>query len=164
VLIAALITYAAAMVAANLTVAQFGPSVMPFVAFALIGMDLALRDWLHIRLKPWHMAALIAGTSVLTFMLNPAAERIAFASAVAFGAAALADWAVFARLPGSWFRRANGSNVAGAAVDSLLFPTLAFGALMPGVVLAQFVAKVAGGALWAWVLSRRAPVAPQPES
>jgi hypothetical protein len=35
--------------------------------------------------------------------------------------------------------------VAGAAVDSLLFPTLAFGVLMPGIVLAQFVAKIAGG-------------------
>jgi hypothetical protein len=45
-------------------------------------------------------------------------------------------------------------HVAGAAVDSLLFPTIAFGALMPHIVLAQFVAKVAGGAFWAWLISR----------
>ena len=44
--------------------------------------------------------------------------------------------------------------LAGAAVDSLLFPTIAFGALMPQIVLAQFVAKVAGGAFWAWVLAK----------
>ena len=28
------------------------------------------------------------------------------------------------------------------------------GALMPQIVLAQFVAKVAGGAFWAWLLTR----------
>jgi hypothetical protein len=43
--------------------------------------------------------------------------------------------------------------VAGAAVDSLIFPTLAFGALLPHIVALQFVAKVAGGAAWAWMLS-----------
>jgi uncharacterized PurR-regulated membrane protein YhhQ (DUF165 family) len=155
-MIYAIAIYAAAMTLANLAVAQWGPGIMPLIAFTLIGLDLALRDWLHVRLKPWQMGALIAAAGLLTYLLNPAAERIAVASAIAFGAAALADWAVFARLPGSWLRRANGSNVAGAAVDSLLFPTLAFGALMPGVVAAQFVAKVLGGALWAWLLSRRA--------
>jgi uncharacterized PurR-regulated membrane protein YhhQ (DUF165 family) len=52
--------------------------------------------------------------------------------------------------------RANGSNMTGAAVDSLLFPTIAFGALMPHIVVMQFVAKVAGGALWAWLIGRKA--------
>jgi len=40
-------------------------------------------------------------------------------------------------------------------VDSLIFPTLAFGALMPHIVAMQFVAKVAGGALWSWLLNKR---------
>ena len=80
---------------------------------------------------------------------------IAIASSAAFTAAALADWATFTKLRGSWLYRANGSNVVGAAVDSLIFPTIAFGALMPGIVVAQFLAKVAGGALWAFVFSRR---------
>jgi uncharacterized PurR-regulated membrane protein YhhQ (DUF165 family) len=62
---------------------------------------------------------------------------------------------VFVRLPGSWFKRSAGSNVAGAAVDSLIFPTLAFGVLMPHIVALQFVAKVLGGAAWSWLLSRR---------
>jgi uncharacterized PurR-regulated membrane protein YhhQ (DUF165 family) len=152
----AIAIYAAAMTLANLAVAQWGPGIMPLIAFTLIGLDLALRDWLHVRLRPWQMGALIAAAGLLTFALNPAAERIAVASSLSFMAAALVDWSVFIRLPGSWLRRSNGSNVAGAAVDSLLFPTLALGALMPGVVAAQFVAKVAGGALWAWLLSRRA--------
>lgn len=153
-LMIAIAVYAAAMIAANLTVAAFGPWVSPINAFLLIGLDLALRDWLHVRLRVWQMGALIAGTGVLTYLLNPAAGQIAVASSVAFTAAALVDWGAFLRLRGSWLRRANGSNVAGAAVDSLLFPTLAFGALMPGVVLAQFAAKVAGGAIWAYLLSR----------
>jgi uncharacterized PurR-regulated membrane protein YhhQ (DUF165 family) len=150
----AVLVYAAAMILANLSVATFGPSVTPVNAFVLIGLDLTMRDWLHVRIKPWQMAALIAITGLLTYALNPAAGKIAAASACAFSAAALVDWATFTRLRGSWMYRANGSNVAGAAVDSLIFPTLAFGALMPQIVLAQFMAKIAGGAIWTWIFNR----------
>ena len=150
----AIAAYAAAMILANLSVAAFGPLVSPINAFVLIGLDLALRDWLHVRLRVWQMGTLIAGTGALTYLLNPAAGMIAIASSAAFTAAAVVDWATFARLRGSWMFRANGSNVAGAAVDSLVFPTLGFGALMPQIVLAQFAAKVAGGAVWAWIIGR----------
>lgn len=47
----------------------------------------------------------------------------------------------------------NGSNVAGALVDSAVFPTLAFGEVLPLVILGQFAAKSAGGAVWSLVLS-----------
>lgn len=153
-LIIAIATYAVAMTIANLSVAHFGPWVSPINAFVLIGLDLALRDWLHVRLKVWQMGALIAATGALTYVLNPGAGQIAVASAIAFTAAALVDWGTFARLRGSWMVRANGSNVAGAAVDSLVFPTLAFGVLMPHIVVMQFVAKVAGGAIWSVILNR----------
>jgi len=151
----AVTVYAVAMTAANLSVATFGPWVSPINSFFLIGLDLALRDWLQVRLRGWQMGALIAGSGLLTYLLAPAASHIAIASAVAFTAAAIVDWSVFTRLGGSWLRRANGSNVAGAAVDSLVFPTLAFGMLLPHIVALQFVAKVSGGAIWAWLLSRR---------
>ena len=151
----AIAVYAIAMTLANLSIATFGPWVSPINAFVLIGLDLALRDWLHVRLKLWQMGALIASTGVLTFALNPTAGQIAIASAVAFTAAALVDWGTFARLRGSWMLRANGSNVAGAAVDSLIFPTIAFGVLMPHIVAMQFVAKIAGGAIWTWLLNRK---------
>ena len=153
-LLIAVSIYAAAMTLANLSVAAFGPAISPVNAFVLIGLDLALRDWLHVRLRLWQMGALIAFTGLLTYVLNPAAGQIAIASACAFTAAALVDWGTFAKLRGSWMLRANGSNIAGAAVDSLVFPTLAFGALMPQIVLAQFVAKVAGGAVWSLLLRR----------
>lgn len=155
-LAAALIAYTSAMTLANLLVAAFGPSVTPFIAFGLIGLDLALRDWLQVRLSPWQMGLLIAATGVASHLLNPAAGRIAMASTLAFSAAAVVDWAVFSRLRGSWLLRANASNIAGAAVDSVLFPTLAFGALLPQILLAQFLTKVAGGALWSWLLSASA--------
>lgn len=148
------IAYAMSMTLANLSVATFGPAVTPLNAFILIGFDLAMRDWLHVRLKQTHMLGLIAGTGVLTYVLNPAAGMIAVASASAFTLAALMDFAVFSKVSGSWLKRSNTSNVAAAAVDSIVFPTIAFGALMPHIVAMQFVAKVAGGAVWAWVIAR----------
>lgn len=150
----AVIFYAITMTLANLSVAIFGPAISPINSFFLIGFDLAMRDWLHVRLKQTHMLALIAGTGVLTYVLNPAAGMIAIASASAFTLAALTDFAVFSKVSGSWLKRSNASNVAAAAVDSIVFPTIAFGALMPHIVLMQFVAKVAGGAIWAWAISR----------
>jgi uncharacterized PurR-regulated membrane protein YhhQ (DUF165 family) len=153
----AVFAYATAMIVANLTVAHFGPAISPVNAFFLIGLDLTLRDWLHVRLRVWQMALLIACTSLITYALNPAAGMIAVASASAFTVAALVDWAAFSMLRGSWLFRANGSNVASAAVDSVLFPTIAFGVLMPQIIAAQFVAKVVGGAIWAWLLNLKKP-------
>ena len=151
----AIALYVLAMTIANLLVSKLGPSFMPVIAFLLIGLDLALRDFLHEKMRPFQMLLMISAGGVITYVLNPAAGIIAVASASAFMAAALTDWAVFSKMTGSWFKRSNASNVAGAAVDSLVFPTIAFGALMPQIVLMQFIAKVAGGAVWAWVINRR---------
>lgn len=156
----AIAAYAASLVAANLLVAKFGPAIMPVLAFFLIGLDLALRDWLHVRLRPLHMGALIAATGLLTYLLNPAAQQIAIASAVSFSVAAVADWLVFVKMPGSWLKRSASSNVAGAAVDSIMFPAMALAGVVPLPVLlttmaAQFLAKALGGTAWTWLLSRR---------
>lgn len=153
-MIFALIAYAVAMTVANLLVATFGPSISPINAFFLIGLDLALRDWLHVRLKTWQMGGLILGTGLLTYAFNQSATMIAIASASSFAIAALVDWLVFTKVQGSWVKRSNTSNIAGAAVDSIVFPTIAFGALMPEIVVLQFVAKVIGGAIWTYLLSK----------
>lgn len=150
----AIAIYALAMTAANLSISHFGPWVSPINSFLFIGLDLVLRDFLHQKLKAWQMGCLIVGTGLLTYILNPAAGMIAIASAVSFTAASVIDWAVFAKIAGTWMKRANGSNIAGAAVDSVVFPTLAFGVLMPQIVAMQFSAKVAGGAFWAYVISK----------
>lgn len=154
ILALALFVYAAAMTIANLLVMQFGPAITPLNAFFLIGLDLTLRDWLHVRIRPWQMGALILFAGLLTWVLNPGAQHIAIASAVAFIISGLVDWMVFSKASGSWATRSFKSNVAGAAVDSLIFPTIAFGALMPLIVLMQFTAKVVGGAVWAFFMTR----------
>ena len=151
----AILIYAAAMTAANHRHCHFGPWVSPINAFiVLIGLDLALRDWLHVRLKAWRMLALIGATGALTYALNNAAGMISIASSVAFTSAALVDWATFARLRGSWLYRANRSNVAGAAVNGCSSRRWHSGAA-PGIVALQFVAKAAGGAIWSVLLGAR---------
>lgn len=150
----AIAIYALAMTAANLSISHFGPWVSPINAFLFIGLDLALRDLLHQKLKAWQMGCLIACTGVLTYILNPAAGVIATASAVSFTAASIIDWSVFAKTTGAWVRRANFSNVAGALADSIIFPTIAFGVLMPQIIALQFAAKVFGGVVWVYVINK----------
>lgn len=151
--------YLAAIILANLSVARWGASATVANAFLLIGLDLTTRDrlddlWRRHRLTK--MAGLIALGSSLSWLVNPATARIAVASAIAFALSATADAVAYhflRRKP--WLERSNGSNVLSAAVDSVAFPTLAFGVFLWPIVLGQFTAKVAGGMLWSWVLGRR---------
>lgn len=159
---AAVAAYIASIVAANMLVAHYGPSVTVINAFALIGLDLVLRDYLHDswRGKLAPMAGLIAVAGVISYVANPATGRIAVASTVAFAVAALVDWSVYsiaARQP--WLVRSNASNVAGAAADSLLFPTIAFGGLLWPIVIGQFIAKTLGGATWSLLIGLARPAA-----
>lgn len=156
-LIAAVLIYAAAIVLANLSVAHFGPASAPINAFILIGLDLALRNWLALKLSRWKMVAMIAFAAVLSYGLNPASGRIAVASFVAFSLAALSDWWTFSTLTGQWLRRCIGGVAVGAAVDSVVFPSIAFDlplVVLAGIVGSMFIAKVLGGSLWAFVFSR----------
>ena len=158
--------YIAAITAANLLVAEFGPVISPLNAFFLIGLDLSLRDRLHDlwagrQLWP-RMLGMILLAGCVSWVLNPAAGIIAIASAVAFSVAGAVDAATYhllRRRP--YLLRSNGSNAAGALTDSLIFPTIAFGAFLPGVVALQFIAKLTGGALWAWLIRKLAPATPR---
>jgi queuosine precursor transporter len=145
--------YLGAIVAANLIIAEFGPVATILTAFVFIGLDLTTRDHLH---EIWHkkglmwkMGLLIASGSLISYALNRDAGQIALASFIAFAATGAVDTLVYHFLHdrARWVK-VNGSNVFGSATDSLIFPTLAFGSLMPWIVLGQFVAKVLGGALW----------------
>lgn len=152
------VVYLAAIVAANLSVAALGPPIVIINAFLLIGLDLTVRDRLHDAWQGRHlvakMAVLVMAGGAITYAINRDAGPIALASTVAFTVAAILDGAAYAVLH-RWPRlaRINGSNLIGAAADSLLFPTLAFGSLLPAVVIGQFVAKVAGGFLWSLILA-----------
>lgn len=150
--------YAAAIISANLLVAQFGPSITPVNAFFLIGLDLALRNYLALKMNRYQMAAMILGTGALSYAINPATGMIAIASGVAFTAAAFADWATFNTVTGNWMKRNFAGNSVGALIDSVVFPTIAFGALMPAIVAAQFVAKVLGGTMWGYLIKKKLDV------
>jgi hypothetical protein len=149
--------YLGAIVTANLSVATFGPDVVILNSFLLIALDLTTRDRLHEmwhrRGLVWKMGALIASGSILSFALNAGAGQIALASFLAFAGAAVVDTFVFSRLwRKKWLVRSNLSNVVSAAMDSLLFPAIAFGAFLPWIIFGQFVAKVAGGFIWSLLL------------
>ena len=151
--------YIAALVAANLLVAWLGVWFSLVNAFVLIGLDLSLRDKLHDLWEgdnlPIKMGGLIATASIVSYAINPATGMIAFASLAAFSLSMVADSLVYRYLKDKeWMIRVNGSNVAGSAVDSVVFPTIAFGGLMPEIVALQFVAKVGGGYVWSLIFKR----------
>ena len=152
------VVYLAAIIAANLLVSRFGPAVTTLHAFLLIGLDLVARDHLHDawpeRTRWLRMLALISVGGLLSLLLG-GLGRIALASCGAFVLAGVADTAGYHLLQRQprW-TRINGSNLVAAAVDSLLFPLLAFGwPLLWGTVIGQFVAKVGGGALFTLLLA-----------
>ena len=153
-----ILTFLLAIVAANLSVAYFGPASTPFNAFILIGLDLSLRDCIHERWRRHKlglkMMGLIIAGGVITWVLNHGTRQICIASVTAFAASLSMDTLIYEKL----FHhrpivKMNASNVIAAAVDSFLFPTIAFGKFMPGIIFLQFIAKSFGGALWTWLLT-----------
>ena len=151
--------YLGAIVLANLLVLTLGPSVTILNAFCLIGLDLTVRDHLH---ETWQgkqlwlrMLALIAVGGLISLGFNVGLWQIALASCLAFITAGIADTLVYQALKKRpTVVRVNASNIVSAAVDSVVFPTLAFGVFLPVIILGQWAAKVGGGALWWMVLSK----------
>lgn len=152
--------YLTAIVAANLIVAWLGPWVTPYTAFVFIGLDLTVKDylqdkWTHNGLIV-RMGVLIATGSILSWLLNRAAGRIALASFVAFAASSAIDTIIYAAARGERLRRIGWSNLGGAVTDSLIFPALAFGwPPDPAIVYGQAAAKLAGGQFWSLILTPR---------
>ncbi|MDU1573244.1 MAG: VUT family protein [Pantoea sp.] len=147
------VIYVVAICAANLLVARYGPWVTPINAFFLVGLDMVLRDILHERYGIMRSLFLSAIAGIVSYAINPASGLIAIASMVAFIAAAFVNALVYQKLIDKpWLKKSNAGNVAAAAVDSVLFPLIAFGAFLPLIIGAQFVCKTVGGAIWSWLL------------
>lgn len=145
--------YIAAICCANLSVYLFGPWATPINAFLLIGLDFVLRDKLHERIGVVKILGLIAVAGLISYLITPATGIIAIASLASFAVAAVVDALVYQLLiRRKWLVKSNGSNIAASAVDSFVFPLVAFGAFLPGVILWQFLAKVVGGAVWSYLL------------
>lgn len=152
--------FISAMVVANLAIAHFGAWATPFVAFVLVGFSLVSRDLLHDswqrrRNFTWRMGSMIVVAGALAWAINPAAGRVAVASAVALVTSGIAETVTFTRLVDRpWMIRSNGSNVPGSVVDTVAFFAVAFGlswALVP-VMLTQIATKIGGGVVWSLVL------------
>lgn len=150
--------YLAAVVAANLIVTEYGPEASIYCAFFLIGLTLVVRDVAH---DTWEnhralkLAALIGAGALLSYIVNNDAAQIAKASCIAFAAAETTDALLYhaaRRMP--WLERSNVSNILGAAVDSIVFPWIAFNGFMWVITFGQFSAKVAGGVLFSLILLR----------
>jgi uncharacterized PurR-regulated membrane protein YhhQ (DUF165 family) len=156
--------YLFAIVLANLLVAQFGVYSVFIIGFLFVGLDLTTRDYLH---EAWHrnglfwkMSLLIGSGSVLSYVISWLLNRnielagsISLASFSAFSLAGIADTLIYHLLRKHHkLVKINGSNVSGALVDSIVFPTLAFGSFMPLITLGQFLAKIGGGFVWSVIL------------
>lgn len=150
--------YLAAIVAANLITARFGPSASVYNAFALVGLDLITRDRLadFWGTNRWmRMVLLIGMGSLLSFLAARDAHAVAEASAISFACAESGEGLLYYLLrERRWMQRANASAWLGAAIDSLVFPTLAFGGLMWSTSAGQFVAKAAGALFWSLFVAR----------
>jgi len=149
--------YLAAIVAANLLTARYGPEISILNAFLFIGLDLTTRDYLH---EIWqdkiktNMVLLIFAGSALSYAFNVDAGPIAIASFVAFLSAGLVDTVAYQALSNKTYNvKVNVSNTLAAAVDSIIFPTLAFGGVLWNITAGQFAAKVIGGFIWAIVIN-----------
>ncbi len=162
-----ILLYIGAIVPANLLVTWLGPRATIPTAFLFIGLDLTSRDHLH---EAWRhrrlflkMAALVFAGSLLSWLINRNAGPVAVASLAAFAAAGAVDALTYHFLHrySRWIK-VNGSNVLSAAADSVIFPTVAFGSLLPWIILGQFTAKVVGGFVWMLLLDANAkPSAPE---
>ena len=160
--------YLGAIVAANLTLAEWGakhPEVALYNAFLFIGLDLTCRDALHDlwrRNLVRNLGILIVTGSALSYVLGqwlgsgPYVGRIAIASCIAFGLAAIADSIAYHLLRWRiWFERVNQSNIFGAATDSFVFVALWPFGFDFALAFSLFAAKVAGGVVWSFALNWR---------
>lgn len=153
-----IVMYLFAIVIANVTVSIWGPQMVIVNAFLFIGLDLTARDKLH---EKWNgeklylkMLALIVSGGILSYLVNNGVGRIAIASTVSFVLAGIADAIVYQFLfTKKKMIKINGSNVVSAAIDSVAFPTIAFGSFMPVIVVGQFIAKVLGGFVWSVIFN-----------
>lgn len=149
------VPYLAAVVGANLLVSHFGPSSTPYVAFGVIAAVLIFRDQFADLTGPQRavqQGVLILAGAALTWFVNRSASIIAEASVISFIASESLEGVLYflmRRLP--WVQRAPRSGMAGAAVDSVLFISIAFGFSLP-LVVAQFFAKGFGAYVWSEVI------------
>lgn len=146
-----------ALIAANWVTTDYGFIPVGFGLEAtagtlFAGVMLASRDAVQDALGRWAVVLIIIMGTALSFAIS--APGIAIASALAFGFAELADFAVYTPIRSRakfgdkrWAIAVVASNIVGALADTLIFLGVAFGAaaIMPALP-GQMVGK-----LWATI-------------
>ena len=150
--------YLTAIISANLLVAHYGAWIVPITSFCLIGLNFTTRNMLHFLWSKhlWlRMGLLIGAGSLLSWLINYDAGRVALASFAAFACAAAVDTFAHHVLRHKVFMvTVNGSNMWGAIVDSVIFISLAFGQFLWPIILIQIATKIGGGFAWSLVYRR----------
>jgi uncharacterized PurR-regulated membrane protein YhhQ (DUF165 family) len=154
----AFVAYIATIFMANWAIERFGivpvglgysaPAGVYFAGLAFTCRDL-VQEWLG---RFWVVAAILAG-AFLSWFVSPA---FATASAIAFLASELADFAVYTPLRRrTWLGAVTLSNSVGLVVDSVLFLWLAFGSLafLPGQIIGKATMTAAAVAVL-WLMRR----------
>ncbi len=131
--------YALLCVAAAAAATYGGPTWTPYVAFFAIGGLMRLKDVIQ-RTWGWRWAVVAVVLGAGVGVLIPTTRAVAVAGGAAAVVAGLVD-VVVVEASGSLLL----SDVVSSLIDSWLFLTLAFGG---GPWLAQWLAKVVGGAFW----------------
>lgn len=139
---------------ANLMVSWFGVWVTPFNALIIIAADMVIRDRIQFSMgfAMSLYACFMAG--LVTVVIAPDAGMIALASCASVILAGVASAVTFKVRSGDFYRKAYPANISAALVDSIAFPLIAFGSVMPGVTIAQFAAKVIGATVILMILKR----------
>jgi len=152
------IIFALTVIGANWALSTFG--IIP-IGFGIIapagvlfaGLAFTFRDLLHESGGRWWVFAAIAIGTTLSWFLEDA-QQFAIASAIAFSASELLDFAIYSPLrQRGWVRAVALSNAGGFTLDSVLFLWLAFGSLafMPGQLLGKaYMTIIAIALMWLW--------------
>lgn len=153
--------YIAAMPITNWLFSYIGVLPIPGTSYVwhplsiIVGLWLVLRDLAHGELGDKAIfLPIIVGMS-LSYLTSDA--RIATASAVAFLASEMIDYAIFRWTNATLGKRVLLSSAASVPVDSILFSGIAFGlaAINPVTFTVMLVAKMAGAVVVASMLWRR---------
>lgn len=137
--------YAGAIVAANVVTAQFGMVPIGFGLTAtagtiFAGAALMMRNTIQDRYGRLRVVLAILAGAALSAITSP---QLAFASAVAFGVAELADMAIYTPLRRKgWLRAVLPASLVGAVLDTVVFLSLA-GFPVMGNLAGQVIGKYA---------------------
>lgn len=151
--------YLCAIVVSNIIVARWGQPALVVTAFVLIPFDFVARDILHGRWrddKLWiRIGGLVVIGGAITVALNLEALRVASASVAAFGLGVVVNTLLYSLLwPIPRFKRMVATNSVVSAIDSVVFPLLAFGSVSIMLSLAQCLSKAVGAVVWAGIVTK----------